>query len=174
MSQLPRIQKISACLPGEQCRMQLLFLSLPALWEDWCGVWANPVSLGIWRRNSFGLCSCISAVTQMNICGTRTLGNKESWVCEGVSGSMVGLPCLPASYPCGRHKTAQPKKCCKQARQGPSDAAAADILCPLVFPSQLSLILWFVNSMETGDTEPAWILLQSVPRCVWQWWELTA
>lgn len=25
-----------------------------AWWKGWCGVWANPVSLGIWRRNSFG------------------------------------------------------------------------------------------------------------------------
>lgn len=56
---------------------------------------------------------------------------------------MVGLHCLPASFPCPHladPKLHSLKHHCKEVRQRPSDAAA-DILCPLVFPSQLSLIL---------------------------------
>lgn len=65
-------------------------------------------------------------------------------MCEGASGSRAGLHC-PHMAGTKLHSLKHPSQ---QARQRPRDADAA-ILCPLVFPSQLSLILWFVNSMET-------------------------
>lgn len=51
-------------------------------------------------------------LTTTDLCVTRILGNKGSWMCEGASGHMLGkqgLHCLPDSFPVsvrGRHKTA--------------------------------------------------------------------
>lgn len=138
----------------------VFFLSLLFYWRIY---WANPVSVGFWRINSFGFVPVIP-ISSVHISFSQKLiyVSQEHLLTKspGCVKEHQGLwldnrdftGCLPV-FQCPHMvdiKLHSLKKPSEHAKQRPSHADAV-ILCLLILPSQLSFILRFVDSMQIWE-----------------------